>query len=60
MMIRGHCFLTLDEVADTFHVSPRTIRRWWNAGKFPHPVYFDRRPVWSLTAVDTFVKTRTN
>lgn len=41
-------FRSVSELAEYVGVTPRTIERWWTAGKLPVPSYMDERlKLWS-------------
>jgi len=52
-------FLTFDDLAQMFDVSPDTIRRWEDRGRFPAGVRFGPRCVrWRADAIEKFVRER--
>ena len=49
--------LTVDEVAELFNVSADTLRREWQAGRFPQPLRISRRSIrWKLSTLQRFIE----
>lgn len=44
----------IDEVAERYAVSQKTIRRWVKAKKFPAPNHFGRRRRWLVKSLERF------
>ena len=51
--------LTIDEVAELFHCSRKTVRRSWNAGLIPKPIRIGRRSIrWRREELEEFITRR--
>ncbi|MGP5654152.1 helix-turn-helix transcriptional regulator [Candidatus Corynebacterium faecigallinarum] len=60
MRIQGKQYLTMSETAETFGVTPTTVRRWVRAGEFVPPLKQGQASYWPATAIIRHLDKRGN
>lgn len=46
------------QVAELFHIRPRTVEHWVKLGRIPRPLYIGRRALWHRDRLQTWVNAR--